>query len=96
VDEFIHARSDRAISTTEWIAAIPPANVNDNFIVEEPDMLAELAEALAEPEEMGDELVAISTQKPAFSRAELLAMRAELLAARDALSMLLPRAAAAH
>jgi len=33
VDEYIHARADgAAISTTEWIAAIPPANVNDNFV----------------------------------------------------------------
>ncbi len=95
VDEFIHARNDRGISTTEWIEAIPPANVNDNF-VEEPDMLAELAQALAEPEEVNDVVVSIAPAKPAFSREELLAMRAELLSARDALSVLLPRTAVAH
>jgi DNA-binding transcriptional MerR regulator len=96
VDEFIHARSDRTITATEWIAAIPPANVNDNF-VEESDMLAELAHALAEPDDSSDVVVAFPAAKPAFSRDELLAMRAELLAARDALSVLLPRSfATAH
>lgn len=93
VDEFIHARSDSTVSATEWIAAIPPANVNDNFVIEESDMLAELAHALNEPEP-SDVVVALQPAKPAFSRDEILAMRAELLAARDALSMVLPSASA--
>ncbi|MFZ4541096.1 MAG: MerR family transcriptional regulator [Rickettsiales bacterium] len=92
VDEFIHARSaDRNVSATEWIATLPPANVNDNRAIEELDVLAELAEALNEPTVA--EVVALVPAKPSFSREELLAMRAELLAARDELNDKLKNAA---
>lgn len=94
VDDFIHARSDNAVSASEWMANVPPASVNDNVAdapllfgeleQEEPaeDILADIAQALAEP----------VTETSAPSRDQLSAMRAELVALRDGLRMLLPAA----
>lgn len=94
VDDFIHARSAGSVNTSEWIATIPPANMNDNVSFEEPDLLAELAEALAEPAEELAAEVHLSAQvvpaTPAFPREDLLALRAELLQAREALCARLP------
>lgn len=90
VDEFIHARADGA-SATEWLAAVPPASVNDNYVPEEQDLLAELAEALREPAE--EVVVAITTAanvSGVASREALSALRAELLNARDMLRAYLP------
>lgn len=85
VDEFIHARAAGAtIKTSEWIAAIPSANVNDNHAYDEPDMLAELAKALAEPD-------AVAAPATAFPREALLAMRAELIKSRNTLRGYLPK-----
>jgi DNA-binding transcriptional MerR regulator len=86
VDEFIHARAERNVSHSEWIEAIPPASVNDNIAAEEPDMLAELAQALAEP-------VAQEVAAPAFPRDELTALRSDIARARDILKLRLMAAA---
>lgn len=87
VDDFIHARSEGvAVSSAEWLAAVPPASVNDNSVPEEQDLLAELAQALAEPEETAFAVAAASD----LPREALLALRAELLTARDALVAQLP------
>ncbi len=94
VDEFIHARATgAAVNAREWIAAIPAANVNDNYAVEaahEPDMLAELAQALAEPEAE----VEVAAAAPTLPREELIALRSELTRARDILKLRLMAAAA--
>ena len=87
VDEFIHARAEHNVNASEWISTIPPASVNDNFVPDEPDMLADIALALAEPAEA---VVA----KPKFSREELLAMREQLVHARESLKALIPAHAA--
>ena len=94
VDDFIQARSANGISTSDWMATVPPASVNDNDasaavfegIQEETtiDILADIAQALNEP-----------TADPAKpSRQQLVAMRAELVALRDGLRLLLPAASA--
>lgn len=95
VDEFIHARSnDRSVTASEWISQVKPANVNDNFAVHaleeahDKDMLAELAEALAD-----DGVTATVAPISALPRDELLALRAELVTARDVLRMMIPNAA---
>lgn len=80
VDEFIHARA-AGVQASEWIATIPPANMNDNIAYEEPDILTELALALAEPETT-EEVIAPIT---AFPREALLAMREQLIQSRDIL-----------
>lgn len=87
VDEFIHARAEHNVNASEWIATIPPASVNDNFVPDEPDMLADIALALAEPE-------IAAVVKPSFSREELLAMREQLMNARESLKALIPARAA--
>jgi DNA-binding transcriptional MerR regulator len=89
VDEFIHARAENNVSASEWIAAIPPASMNDNFVPEEPDMLADIAQALADPETHENSVVVSP-----LPREELLALRAGLVDARDALKALLPARAA--
>lgn len=89
VDEFIHARAEHNVNASEWIAAVPPANVNDNFIPDETDMLADIARALNEPEAP----VAVNA-KPALSREEILAMREQLVQARESLKALMPSIAA--
>lgn len=87
VDEFIHARGEGVVvNAVEWMANVPPASVNDNYVPDEEDLLAELAQALTAPDE--NEVAAVKPALP--SRDELLVMRAELLQARDALRVLLP------
>ncbi len=87
VDDFIHARAGGEVSSAEWMASVPPASVNDNFIVPtsdaEPDLLAELAQALTET----DELIEDVSAGAAPSREALRAMRAELSALRDSLRL---------
>jgi DNA-binding transcriptional MerR regulator len=98
VDEFIHARGEKGVSSNEWIAQVPVASVNDNFIPEMPtmadvpDMLAELALALKEaPQAVVAEIaVADNTAR----REELTALRSELVEARNRLVMVLPAKAA--
>ncbi len=92
VDEFIHVRAERIVNPTEWLATLPPANSNDNFAVEEQDdLLAELAEALAEP--MAEAPVEVVAAASAYPREVLEAMRIELVTARALLSSVLPTAA---
>ena len=101
VDEFIHARAEKHVTNSEWMAQVPPASVNDNFVPEVPtmadipDMLAELAQALTEPEVS----VAVETTVTAMAddsarRDELVALRKELIEARNRLVMVLPAKAA--
>ncbi len=96
VDEFIHARAaDRNVTAQAWIAATPPANVNDNATFDEPDILTELALALAEDAPQIDlrastaqeTVIALSpvATPSAPSREALLRMRAELCDARETL-----------
>jgi len=92
VDDFIHARA-AGTNANEWIASVPPANVNDNFAVDEPDLLAEIAEALSETDEMEHALLA-APAAPAFPRDELVALREQLARARDILKLRLMAAAA--
>ena len=55
VDDFIQAKNERPVDSESWIATIPPASVNDNFVATAadetamPDLLAELAEVIIEP-----------------------------------------------
>ncbi len=97
VDEFIHARGDKGVTSNAWIAQVPAASVNDNFITEMPtmedvpDMLAELAQALKEaPAEVVAEVVAANHVS---RHEELNALRSELVEARNRLVMVLPKAA---
>lgn len=93
VDEFVQARSQRSVTTAEWLDNMPPANVNDNFAIKTPslaelqeptsDILADIATALNEVPQQG-------AAKP--SREALASMRAELVALRDSLRLLLPAA----
>ena len=92
VDEFIHARASGA-NASEWIASLPPANVNDNFVAEEPDLLSEIALALSETDEVEQALTA-TPSAPAFPRDELVALREQLTRARDILKLRLMAAAA--
>ncbi len=86
VDEFIETRSrGNAVSASEWLATVPPASVNDNYLPEQQDVLAELAEALTIDEP------AAPVQHSAFPRETLRALRAELL---DARALLLSHVAA--
>jgi DNA-binding transcriptional MerR regulator len=76
IDDFAHAKS------SEWLNNMPPANVNDNTTPNMAhDPLAEIASALAEPEEK-PAAVASASQYEALRglRAELLAMRKTLAA----------------
>jgi DNA-binding transcriptional MerR regulator len=91
VDEFIHARAAGSVNASEWMANVAPANVNDNQAYEEPDMLAELAQALSEPEVAAPPATPV---RPNLSREKLLALRAELVQSRDVLCGLLPAQAA--
>lgn len=95
VDDFLSARSAGDVSSEAWMTTVPPASVNDNvagaaLAVEvsettevQGDILADIAQALAEPE------VPVAT---APSREALISMRAELATLRDNLRMLLPTA----
>lgn len=91
VDEFIHARAESHVSATEWMAAVPPASVNDNYVPDENDMLADIASALAEPE--AQEAVPAPPNHQPFPREELLALREQLVDARARLQRLMPKAA---
>ena len=98
VDEFIHARTEKQVSNGEWMAQVPKANVNDNFIPEIPtmtdipDMLAELAQALAEPQVVAGSVTGNTIITDA-KRAKLSTLRSELIEARNRLVMVLPKAA---
>jgi DNA-binding transcriptional MerR regulator len=92
VDDFIHARAERSVSGSEWMANVPPASVNDNFAAPAPsvaelsepgtDVLADIAQALKQP--------VVNTSEPAHEA--LASMRAELASLRDSLRLLLPAA----
>lgn len=89
IDEFLHARAEDNVSSAEWMASVPPASVNDNFAVPsspeaEPDLLAELAQALAENDDLMEEAQTIAA---APSREALASMRAELVSLRDSLRL---------
>lgn len=73
---------DGAVSTEQWIAQVPPANSNDNEFAQ-PDILAEIADALNEGEEL--ELPPLPPRAP-MPRDALRALRDELLAARNELA----------
>lgn len=75
---------DGAISTEQWMAQVPVASVNDNNFDGQPDILAEIAEALGEAPVME-----ATTAAPASSRASLAALRDELVAARAELAQAL-------
>ena len=87
VDDFINARTEGSVSSVEWMAAVPPASVNDNFepevaVVPQMDILADIAHALTDevavaPAEVAT-LPATSLALLHDVRAELVAMRAEL------------------
>lgn len=89
VDEFIHARAERGVNHSEWMETIKPANVNDNYTVEEQDAFSALEQALAEPEAQYD----AAAKQPAFPRDELVALRTEIARARDILKLRLVAAA---
>ena len=96
VDDFIHARAEHQVSANEWLASVPPANMNDNNEPDTGDLLAELAQALQEPVvETQVEAVAVVISLDDERRKKLLAMRAELVQARDALRVHLPAASEA-
>ncbi len=86
VDDFIHARAaSPTTSSKEWLANIAPANSNDNFAVETPDVLSEIAQALT-AEEFPEAVEADA--RPSLD--ELRQLRAELVGLRDALRVHLP------
>jgi DNA-binding transcriptional MerR regulator len=109
VDDFIHARATQEVNSAEWIAAIPPANMNDNFVTAvaqeapvaeavaaAPDILSEIAEALSEPEaQLQLETPAPSAIVISPDFEALRALRAELAATRDELHMYIADASAA-
>jgi DNA-binding transcriptional MerR regulator len=95
VDEFIHARATGVVTnTSEWIASIPAANVNDNVAGDDQDTLAEIAQALTESEAKVEELTAQQSAQ-IFPREALEALRAELIQSRDKLRSMLPAPAVA-
>ena len=86
VDEFIHARAATpATSSKEWLENIAPANSNDNFDVETPDVLSEIALALTADDFSENVEVETAPSLDAFR-----ALRAELVSLRDALRVHLP------
>ncbi len=96
IDEFLHARNERNLTAEAWIETVPPANVNDNYaMMDTPDMLAELAEALREPVEQAPQPQAIVVhQFSEHQRAALIDIRAELVSMRSQLKDTLERAQA--
>ena len=81
IDDFTHDRSQE--NPAEWLAAIPPASVNDNIEpAAEEDPLAEIAEALNAP-----------LPRVADAQEPLRRLRAELAAAHAELAMALRQAA---
>ena len=99
VDDFIQAKNERPVDSESWIATIPPASVNDNFVATAadepamPDLLAELAEAIIEPNDAP--LLSLVANNPVVPTEELRAMRDELAELRDELWMNLPAASVA-
>lgn len=75
------ARGVDGLSAEQWIAQMPPANVNDNDESAQPDILAEIAEALGE-----EVAVEVKGSKPALPYESLRAIRAELAATRHELA----------
>jgi DNA-binding transcriptional MerR regulator len=65
------------------VPSFPPAHGNDNTPDAEPDVLAEIAYALAEPE---PEMFAFHAPKPASNRAEIKLIRDEIASIRDGLA----------
>lgn len=88
VDEFLSARGDGTVTSAEWMAQLPPANVNDNTPPAQSDVLAEIAAALSDS----------SPEQPAadssFDREALVQLRAELASLRDGLRLHLSPAGA--
>ena len=87
VDDFIHARAaaPTAVTSSDWLAKVPPANSNDNFATEAPDMLSEIAQALT-----ADEFMEMPAADAKPSVESLRTLRAELVSLRDALRVHLP------
>ena len=75
------ARGVDGLTSEQWIAQVPPASVNDNDESAQPDILAEIAEALGEEVE-----VEVKTTAPALPYEALRAIRAELAATRHELA----------
>ncbi len=75
------ARGVDGLTSEQWIAQIPPASVNDNDENAQPDILAEIAEALGEEVEMRE-----AAQQPLLPFEQLRAIRAELAATRHELA----------
>jgi DNA-binding transcriptional MerR regulator len=80
VDEFIHARATQGVSSQQWLEEVPPASVNDNhdYSAETPDMLAELAQALREPEPVVEKVADTSREALVELRAQLMQARSRL------------------
>jgi len=87
VDDFIHARAHSAspVIGGEWLASVPPANMNDNYSSHGLDMLSEIAQALKEPQPLN-----VVTEAHQPSLADLQTLRSELVDLRDALRLHLP------
>jgi len=72
---------DGALTSDQWIAQVPPASVNDNDESAQPDILAEIAEALGEEVE-----IKAKAEQPVLPLDALRAIRAELAATRHELA----------
>ena len=101
VDDFINARMDNAVTSDDWMATVPPASVNDNFVA--PHLAAEndFVEEEAEEEPQADLLadIASALAEPVVenpSRESLMELRAELMAMREALLLHLPAHSAVY
>lgn len=75
------ARGVDGLTSEQWIAQVPPASVNDNDESAQPDILAEIAEALGEEVE-----TEAKTAAPTLPYEALRAIRAELAATRHELA----------
>lgn len=77
------------ISSEEWLASVPPASSNDNSVDAQPDILAEIADALSDVAPVAAvAAVAEATAEAAPSREKLQAIRDELLSVRAELARL--------
>jgi DNA-binding transcriptional MerR regulator len=76
------ARTKGIVSSEEWLANVPAANSNDNNLEAQPDILAEIADAL------NDDVVAVAKTSPAASHATLKSIRDDLLSLRAELARL--------
>ena len=105
VDDFLNARHERAVSSEEWLATLPPASVNDNiagaFVSKTSPTEAEFEEAsntadlLAELAQEINQAATIEAAAPAnkisaTAREELYVLRNDLVRMREALRSLLP------